>query len=162
MIGKPDAIDLKLIENFLEQERLAIIASQQTKGLKAHGSSAAALRTEQTSEGGQLIDGTGTFEFQEFGRNPGRMPPWNAIYQWLELKKYGLVWDNDTQRRALAWRIAMKIKRKGSYTHIRKKPTGVLTDTLSQENLDPLLEALAEKYQTQVLSDVQRAITKIK
>lgn len=155
-----DAIDIELVEKFLEQERLAIIASQQTKGLTAHGSSAASLRTERTATGGQLIDGSGSFEAQDFGRSPGKMPPFAAIFQWLELKKYGLTYKNETERRALAWRIMQKIKRKGSYTFIRKKPTGVLTDNLNAENLSPLLDALAEKYMTKVLSDLQIKLTK--
>jgi len=150
-----DSKDLELIETFLESERLSIIASQQTKGLKAHGSSAAALRTEMFTTGGALVDGTGTFEVQEFGRSPGRMPPFAASYQWLELKKYGLTFKNETERRALAWRIMIKIKRKGSYTFIRKKPTGVLSENITQERLDPLIEALADKYMLQIVTDIE-------
>ena len=161
---------LKLVELFLEQERLDIIASQTTKNLKASGDSAASLRTVQTANGGQLVDESGSFEYQEFGRGPGKAPSFDVIYEWLKYKKYGLNYEHlttgeglrgittDTKRRQLAWAIVQKIKKKGTYTHIRNKPTGVLTDSINDQNLLQLQDNIADKYSTEILSDIQGII----
>lgn len=87
----------QLISDFLHERRLALVRSQETKGLKASGRSAEKLTVLLINPTlGQLIDVAGYFYYQEHGRGPGKSPTFDDIYEWLGLKKYGLNWDYTT------------------------------------------------------------------
>lgn len=87
----------QLISDFLHERRLALVRSQDSKGLRASGKSAEKLTVLLiTPTLGQLIDVAGYFYFQEHGRGPGKSPTFDDIYEWLGLKKYGLNWDYTT------------------------------------------------------------------
>lgn len=40
---------------------------------------------------------------------------WQGIYDWLSLKKYGIQWKNDKERRGIAFAITKKIGKEGTY-----------------------------------------------
>lgn len=40
---------------------------------------------------------------------------YDAIYDWLSLKKYGLYWENDKQRKGIAFALTRKISLFGTY-----------------------------------------------
>lgn len=152
--------DLDLIKTFLEEEKQAVIDAQILRGIRATGESAGMLRTGEIANGGQLIDGSGRMIFQEIGRGPSKGDSSGSgslkdqIYIWLELKKYGLNWSNDKQRDQLAWSIANKIHRRGTYTFIKGKPTGVLSDSINERRIELLMEKFTKKYSDKVTSDI--------
>jgi len=62
-------------------------------------------------------------EFVEFGRNPGQMPPSEALFKWTKRK---LKISNDKKARQVAFAIAMAIKQRGI------QPTPFLENAISQ------------------------------
>lgn len=152
--------DLDLIKAFLEEEKQAVVDAQILRGIRATGASADLLRTGEIANGGQLIDGSGRMIFQEIGRGPtkgdssGSGSLKDQIFIWLELKKYGLNWSNDKQRDQLAWAIANKIHRRGTYTFIKGKPTGVLSDNINERRIELLMEKFTKKYSDKITSDI--------
>jgi hypothetical protein len=145
-----------LMEEFVDSRRSMILSLQQSKGLQASGLSASLLRTEQEGNIAQLIDAAGYFEFQEFGRRPGGMPPFKAIYDWLAFQKYGLKYANDKERHSLAWAIMMKIRKRGTHTHISQKPTGVLSESLNDQLLNEFIGKLSAYKASEIKTDILR------
>ena len=144
----------KAIENFLKRIREEVIRSQESKGIKASGRSAGLLRVESNQLGGQLIDGSGTFYFQEYGRKAGKAPPLSAIYAWLEYKKYGLTYSNFRERMSLAYRIRRKIAMVGTEPARTKTPTKVLTDVIKKEEIEKFLSTLQANYKRSVTTQI--------
>jgi hypothetical protein len=148
--------DKQLAEEFVEQRKQLILQLQQSKGLKASGVSATLLHTAQPKDGlTQLIDGSGYFEFQDFGRSFGKFPPFKAIYEWLAFKKYGLQWSTEKQRRSLAWAIMISIAKKGTHT-FRNKPTGVLTEAINEQSLKDLISKMVSIKGPEIASEIKR------
>jgi hypothetical protein len=145
-----------LLEEFVNGRRALILSLQSSKGLQASGLSASLLRTEQSGNIAKLIDAAGYFEFQEFGRRGGGMPPFKAIYDWLQFKKYGLNYANDKERKSLAWAIMMKIRKSGTHTHITQKPTGVLSESLNDQLLHDFIIKLASHKASEIKTDILR------
>lgn len=152
-----NATDAQLIREFLDTLRKEIIAAQKNKGLTASGKSAELLAVEATDGYGELIDGSGSFVYQEYGRGAGKQPPFlpvGVIYEWLKYSKYGLTYQDDKERKSLAFAISRKIAKQGTFTHRQKKQTGVLTDILTKERIDSFAKVFGDKYTTKALSDV--------
>lgn len=155
---------LRLVETTLDELRLDIIASQQQKNLKASGRSAELLRTEEIQNGGQIVDGSGYFPFQEYGRGPSGSGGTtqgetlrDKIYTWLALKKYGLAYSTDSQRKSLAFLIARKIHAKGTYIFITGNNTGVITETLTGPRILEFKQEVMREATLEILSDVRNA-----
>lgn len=146
--------DAQIIQEFLEAVREDVIKAQADKGLLASGQSAASLYTKTGNARGWLMDGSGSFEYQERGRGAGKQPPIARIYEWLAFKKYGLAWATEAERKSLAYRIARKIAKRGTLTHIKKQPTGVLTDIITRARIEALKKTLGEKYAPIVTSEI--------
>jgi hypothetical protein len=145
-----------LLKEFIEKRAEIIIATQSSKGIRASGASADMLRENLEDNIVQLIDGSGYFEFQEFGRRAGKAPPFQKLYEWLAFQKYGKSWTNDKQRRGIAWALQRKIRDKGTHTHITGRPTGVLTESLNEQALRELMNALTKAKVRGVTNAVKR------
>lgn len=149
---------------FLAETLKDIVLLQAQRGLRASGLSASSLAIEQSGDASSLVDGAGYFEYQERGRGPGRSPLVvpkvirEKIYQWLAFKKYGLDWSNESERKRLAYLIARKIQRRGTYTFIKGDPTGVLSEPITTQRIDELLEQIGRGVQANVESDVVKSI----
>lgn len=152
-----------IIKEFFEREKDEIILLQEKKGLKASGKSAEGLVVEQHGDVTQLIDTVGTFEGQEFGVSPDEEQVDNLklheIYVWLQYKKYGFDWRNDTERWDMAENIFRKIKKRGTYTFINKKSTGVLTEALNAPSIDELVDELSDANSIEILTDITRILS---
>ncbi len=155
--------DNRLTFEFMEKRRLQVIAIQASKGLKASGFSASQLHSEQSGNLTQLVDSAGYFEFEEFGRKAGKAPPWKKILEWVKLQKYGITTAsqgpagfNEKEQERLAWAIVMKIKKKGTYTHIRRTPTGVLSEAINQQFLNELISNLTKSKAAEIKTDILR------
>lgn len=146
----------RLLADFMEKRRQAVIAMQKSKRLRASGLSASLLTTERSGDIFLLVDKSGTFEFQEYGRRPGGYPPFKKIYEWLQYKKYGLSYTNDKQRRSLAWAISKKIQQRGTFTFRRGQNTGVISQPLAEPNLRGLIDDIAKGRTLEILTDIRR------
>jgi len=155
-----DKEDVELIRLFLEKAREDIVNLQAKKGIRASGDSAEGLRVEVTSTGGKLVDGSGYFEYQERGRGAGKPPPSKLIYEWLAYNKYGLRYENDKERRSLAYVIARKIGRKGTATHIKGTVTGVLSEAIRKEEVEGLVKTLSRRYLAKISTDLKKVVLK--
>ncbi len=155
MISESDKI---LLGELTERLTNNIIALQISKGLKASGESAALIRQKLEDNIAQIIDGTGSFEFQEFGRAEGKAPPFRKIYEWLAFQKYGIKFSNDKQRTGIAWAITKKIAKKGTFTHISGKNTGVLVDALNQQHIREFMQKLSTKKASEISTDISRIL----
>lgn len=143
----------QIIIDFFEQRRAAIIRLQQEKGLKATGRSAASLSLEFSENRYQLIDKLGYFEQQETGTPPPGAS-FEEIYEWLSLRKYGINWTSDQHRRRIAERIVLNHQKSGSYTWRRKQITGVLSESMNDNDISILLDRLAEHKVVEVKTDI--------
>jgi len=155
--------DKDILLQFIAKLREELIANQKAKGIYASGASASELRAEvndiEVGTAGQLIDGAGYFQQQEFGRGPskksgGGQTLQERIYDWLEFKKYSINYKDDAQRKSISYAIATKIHREGTLTHRLGKQTGVLSEVLTADKIDFLKTLIASKYAAQVSSDV--------
>jgi hypothetical protein len=153
---------ITLVDIFLLKIEDQIKDIQVLKDLRASGDSAKALRREtlqtDTNLRGQVIDGTGSFEYQERGRGPGSVP-WGKIYTWLRYKKYGLEWADTKARVRLAFQIWNKIKKYGTKTHIQKTVTGVISDPVNNSTLDAFIEQLSLGFTLEASSDIMKGLS---
>lgn len=151
------------LDNFLLQVLQIVKDNQILQGLYASGDSAKELRVEvfQGVGGvsGKLIDGSGSFEYQERGRGPGAIP-WSKIYAWLAYKKYGFDWADVNERKRMAFAIWNKIKKFGTKTHISRKPTGVITNIINSQVLDNFISTVASRAAATVSTDFVKGLTK--
>lgn len=144
---------------FMEKRRQLIIRLQKEKGLKASGFSAGQLNVREDGSTFNLVDSSGSFEYQEFGRRAGKAPPFQKIYDWLQYKKYKLDYKDDEERVSIAWGIITKIKKEGTYTHRTNKPTGVLEEAISKEATQELTQAIAKNRALEIKTDIKRIFT---
>lgn len=153
--------DHQIIRQFIGDSRKLLIDSQSSKGLTASGKSAEGIKESYQSETGQLIDTLGYFYFQEYGREPGKPPPYQKIFDWVGLRKYGITFESLKQQQSIAWAILTKIRREGTYTHTHGQ-TNVVTDILTPERITALTKTFASKYQADVASDIIKNLKEIK
>lgn len=88
------------------------------------------------------------WKYVEYGRRPGKMPPVDAIEQWVRVKP--VVPDSRSGRipdtKQLAYLIARKIGREGI------EPKHYLTNTLYSEEVNIIIEALRRTLTDQIIN----------
>lgn len=101
---------------------------------------------------GLTIRGARYFEFIEYGRKPGKMPPISAISKWID--------DKGLQRTKFfnEYSIAYNMGRKGSRQFILGKPRGIF-DFLNDAELTELSNEIASAVVERVTSEVLRPFT---
>ena len=142
---------LKRIEKRLKDQ-------QEKKGIKASGKSADSLRTEATTKTGVLY-GESYFYQQQNGRKAGSMPPISPIYEWLGLKKYGLDWKTDQERKSLAFAIAINMKKKGTAIH-QNKSKGLELEKIINEEVSLFKENLTDEIKKEYIARIKETIVK--
>lgn len=153
-----------ILQDYLDQMKQDIIALQSSLGLKASGKSANSLEVNVSEKRGQLIDKSGSFEFQEYGRGltksttSGTPTLREEIYDWLQYKKYGISYANDEERVSLSYAISKSIHSKGTYTFRMNKQTGVLSKVITEQSINSLKQALGEQYKGLVGTDIIRLL----
>lgn len=149
--------DKEIIEQFLTQVKLDIIAESDQQGRNATGKAKAGLLVESGFASGKLIDSAGYVEWGwEYGRAPGKMPPVSALMQWIDAK--GII-PKGISKKSLAFLIARKIANEGTTLFRQNQPSGVITGAITEDRLNALTETLSEKYASQIASDIIRTIT---
>jgi len=83
------------------------------------------------------------------------------IYEWLALKKYGLDWQKDSERRSLAFLIARKIERQGSWKFRKPNERTKIFETAIEKTMPTLLESLMSYQASKVQSEVTEEIKAI-
>jgi hypothetical protein len=147
--------DPEAITELLQEVKSNIVRLQSEKGLKASGQSALSLRIETRPEEGELY-GDSYFIQQESGRRPGPLGNVQGLYDWLAYKKYGLSYASDKARWSIAWAIAKKQARQGSYTY-RHGPTGVLSEALTDAMVEKFTASVAISKIDGMLDEIKKA-----
>lgn len=83
------------------------------------------------------------------------------IYDWLALKKYGLDWQKDSERKSLAFLIARKIEKEGSWKMRKPDQRTQIIETAIKNATPTLFDALRSYQTATVNSQVQTEINKI-
>ena len=148
----------EVVHDYLEQVRERIIANQARYGLRASGESAQSIRIEDRF-GVKVLIGAAYFKQQEEGRAPGKMPPVEAIYDWLQYQKYGITYSDDKERRSIAFAIAKKISTEGTY-RFRRAPLDIIQD--AYDNRSELLSSVSAAVKRQMLNNLFQYGTKRK
>ena len=116
--------------DFLENTRQRIIDNQVREGVRASGKSARSLRPIPVGQYSAELRGAAYFQQQEEGRAPGKFPPINEIYDWLAYRKYGITYDDDKQRRSIAYLIARKIAQEGTHTYRTRQNKNIIGEAI--------------------------------
>lgn len=146
--------DQQILSDFGNKLVEAIRQKQIQKGIIASGKSAAELEIKATDKQLQVIDREGYFEFQEFGRRPGKRPPRESIKQWIELKLQGNI-RSGISIDSLAFLIARKIGQQGTKT-FRTNPTGVLSEVINEEAMQNLKSQIFKGKIDEIRTEIQR------
>lgn len=90
------------------------------------------------------------WKYVEYGRRPGKMPPINAIEQWVKVKPVvpNAINGRVPDTKQLAFLIARKIGREGI---TGKKP---LTNTIYSEEVNIIIEAIKRALTEQVIQSL--------
>jgi len=83
------------------------------------------------------------------------------IYEWLALRKYGLDWQKDSQRKSLAFLIARKIEREGSWKNRKPDQRTKIFETAIDKATPTLYDALLSYQKAEVQSQVTAEIKAI-
>ena len=94
------------------------------------------------------------------GRKPNQTNSgglFEAIYDWLQYKKYGIEYSDDKERKSIAYAITTKIAKEGSYKFRNvDKRTKVITKAIN-ENIPKLLLDLGVTYKTDVTKNIKES-----
>ena len=144
----------ELFTEYLSDVKEGIISEQAKQGIRASGKSARSLRIVPLGSSGVELYGAAYFDQQEEGRAPGKFPPIESIYDWLQYKKYGITYSTDSERRSIAYAIAKKIARFGTRTYLLG---GTSIIGKATEDLSPLLEKVTESVGQSIIQTVRKA-----
>lgn len=159
--------DQQILSNFADTLIQKIKDLEKQKNLRASGKTAEGLTKKTSDKQLQVIDKTGVFEIEEYGRKPGKKPPFKAIYDWLQYEKYNIKWSvvntggalrgvtAESQRKSIAWAIVNKIGKKGTYTH-RTNPTGVLSEVINEESMQNLKGQIFQGKIDEIRTEIKR------
>ena len=129
-----------------------------SSGVQASGETAKSLRSESSNDRYTLF-GRGFFSSVDFGRGKYKGGPPGGFLQkltaWVELRKYGITFENEKQKMGIAWAIYTKIQQSGSLKH---RDTGKRTNII-RVAIDKSLPGLINSLQgvtVQSIRDIVR------
>lgn len=147
------------IKQFFDSIAKAYIEDLRSKRLTASGQSEH-FREDVKDAGGTLY-GSKYFYLlwnkkNRQGRKPGKMPPVEAIIQWLKDKKtFQIDVDRTKGLRSLAFAIALKIKKKGTDIYLNKRPA-LNVDEKIQSLKEDLIKNLLEAAKQPIVDEVNK------
>jgi len=147
---------MKTIEELLISIEKDLISEQKKRGIFASGKSAKSLRHEIDEKSGSIY-GEGYFYQQENGRSGGKMPPFQSIYDWLQYKKYNFDWQNDRERRSMAFAIMKKIANRGTFVY-SNRAKGLPISFIIQKNVSIFRKSIMGNIQTTVFEELSKKI----
>ena len=117
-------------------------------GQRATGKTSASLRIIPTGAGFQLYGWKYVGSYEE-GRQPGSMPPVQAIIEWGRAKGLkGIDFQNERQAKQWAWAVALRIKRMGTkrYQNASNGQPEDIFETPIREMQEQLAELVTKFY----------------
>lgn len=147
------------IKQFFDSIAKAYIDDLRSKKLTASGKSEH-FREDIKDSGGSLY-GSAYFYLlwskkNPQGRKPGKMPPIEAIIQWLKDKKtFQIDGDQTKGLRSLAFAIAMKIKKRGTDIYLNKRPALNVDDKIESYRKD-LVKNLMQAAKQPIVEEVNK------
>ncbi|MCH2216601.1 MAG: hypothetical protein MK076_00740 [Flavobacteriales bacterium] len=137
---------LKFRANLIE----AILSNPDYKDAKAFGEFEAFIKSAKSykiTDNSFVQFGTNyTIEIDK-GRGKNKINSgglWGAIYEWLELKKYGINYQTDQEKKGIAFAISKTIAKKGSYKHRNKSKRTKIIESAIKKTLPSLLADLTK------------------
>lgn len=146
-----------IIDSWMEETRVALIVEYDRQGLRASGSYAESIEpfVSKSDRGYKAIMKAAYHsQFMESGRNPNteksveaakRLYP--VIIQWVEDK--GLGFD-----KGHIFAICLKIVYEGIKVPNKYNPGGVVSNVISKDRVDILMNKIGESFQSQIKSDI--------
>ena len=132
MIDLIKSAEEKIFEQFLLL-REELVEKHIELGMEASGNWIRSLEVTKTAMSTKLIGEDYTAQLV-YGRKPGTLPPVQAIKQWIEDK--GITSNLTTT--ALAWAIAMKIKRDGT-NYYQKGGTDLVSSVITPDRIQKII-----------------------
>lgn len=145
----------KILTEFFNAVKVAIIQEQQSQGRVASGKSIDSYEIEATNDKATLFgaDYTGTLET---GRKAGRVPFGftQIILKWIEDKSLfnGV---KESQKKSIAYLIARKIQKEGTLLHRQGGHSGILANALNQERLNTFTNQLLDSFQNEAIREIK-------
>ena len=153
----------EILQQFGEKIVEGIRKKQAEKGLTASGKSASGLVSVSDETRLQVIDTTGSFEYQEFGRGATRPDAKTGsptlrelIYDWLQFQKYNLHYKDDKERVSLSYAISSNIHKMGTYTKRSGTQTGVLSEVINSDLRDELMQTFKDHELVRIRTEIKR------
>lgn len=139
----------------MEAIKADLITRYDELGLRASGLWADSLENKTKGLSGQIW-GMDYTEILEDGRKPGKMPPVEAIKDWIEAKK--IVFTGITLS-SLAFVIARKIGQEGT----RMYPMGVdlITSVITPERIQSIIDKVSEFHINEFMFEFRGLLTAI-
>jgi hypothetical protein len=151
----------EVITSFLGKVKTEYIADQRAKNIRASGRSANEIKEKVTADEGQLF-GPAYFIQQKVGRRPGKMPPVDAIIQWLKDKKnFNVKEERGPGLQGLAFAIAKKIAKTGTDI-FQGKREGLSIEERIVEARKEFAQDLKGVIKEQLLEKIKPLATRVK
>ncbi len=143
----------------LERAKEQIQANLATYRINASGRTSASLKVEYYEGGVRLVsDGSGApFPTTEIGREPGGMPPVDAIFQWSIAK--GLQFETEQKRLSFAWAVAKTIEARG-YGRPSRSDYGSTEEVIYTTVIDAAMTEIQAAVGNYVNTYISRIINK--
>ncbi|HON19733.1 MAG TPA: hypothetical protein PLW70_00150 [Bacteroidales bacterium] len=144
---------MREVEEWLSETTTALIENYNRLGLRASGEWEQSLKgTQEETETGVkvIILGAKYTEQLSIGRRPGKMPPRQAILNWIREKNI----QSELKPQTLAYLIQRKIGRDGIKVPNRYNAGGLVSDVLTNERINELIKNVGNVVLREQRSDI--------
>jgi len=144
---------MREVEEWLSETTTALIENYNRLGLRASGEWEQSLKgTQEETETGVkvIILGAKYTEQLSIGRRPGKMPPRQAILDWIREKNI----QSELKPQTLAYLIQRKIGRDGIKVPNRYNAGGLVSDVLTNERINELIKNVGNVVLREQRSDI--------
>jgi len=144
---------MREVEEWLSETTTALIENYNRLGLRASGEWEQSLKgTQEETETGVkvIILGAKYTEQLSIGRRPGKMPPRQAILDWIREKNI----QSELKPQTLAYLIQRKIGRDGIKVPNRYNAGGLVSDVITEERINELIKNVGNVVLREQRSDI--------
>lgn len=141
------------VEKWLNETTQELINNYNKLGLRASGEWSNKLKGTQTERAGGIkviIEGANYTEQLEVGRRPGKMPPRQAILDWIREKQI----QSELKPQTLAYLIQRKIGRDGIKVPNKYNAGGLVSDVITEERINDLVLSVGSAKLKDATSDI--------
>jgi hypothetical protein len=144
------------ILKFLTRYAESLTKQQRDKGVVNTGASAESLKATAREFYGAL-SGYSYWYQQRYGRRPGKMPPVDAIIEWIKTKRTLKVdQSNPKSVESFAWAIAKSIAKKGTSAFTNKEKRVQVPEKEFQSMREQLLRDLSDKFVVDIRTQIKK------